>query len=126
MDKENQNSITTLIKNFDAFSKDVIRRLDEVRRALYGDEKNAVLGLLERQKNDEVRLASLDKDLSKANEEIKILKAQVVKFEKEITDAKSEIKKQGDLINRYKWIGLGIVATLELLFRLLGNPFKKE
>jgi hypothetical protein len=41
-------------------TQNILNEMSEVKRALYGDEKNLVLGLMERQLKDEVRLTKLE------------------------------------------------------------------
>lgn len=67
------DNVDVLIKKFDEFAKETRHELETIKRGIYGDPKNKVLGLIERQDNDEQRMDESDKRMTKIeNKQYKI------------------------------------------------------
>lgn len=62
MTDQEQTKLDALIKKFDEHCEYTKKELSEIKRGVYGDPANKVLGLIDRQEIDERRLHILEED----------------------------------------------------------------
>ncbi len=66
MSADERNKIDVLIEKFDRHAKQTAEDLETVKRGIYGDKANKVMGLLDRQDLDEKRIGKLEENQKKA------------------------------------------------------------